>query len=103
VRDRLGEILGLDDREVDATVVRTASLVAVLGGDDMSRIELAEALEDELGERTVGFSIDDEDLAELETIADLVDYVLSRLETPGPERPSERGAGPERPPERGEQ
>ncbi len=46
----------------------------------MARIELAEALEAELGERTVGFSIDDEDLAELETVADLVDYVVALLD-----------------------
>jgi acyl carrier protein len=59
--------------------VPEASLAGDLGADDMARIELAEALEDELGERTVGFSIDDEDLAELDTVAELVDYVVGRL------------------------
>jgi acyl carrier protein len=80
VRDRLGEILGLDEGAADAAVVPGASLAGDLGADDMARIELAEALEAELGERTVGFTIDDEDLAELETVADLVDYVVARLE-----------------------
>ena len=38
-----------------------------------------EALEEELGERTVGFSIDDEDLVDLRTVRDAVDYVVARL------------------------
>jgi acyl carrier protein len=84
VRDRLGEILGLDEATAEAAVVPEASLGGDLGADDMARIELAEALEDELGERTVGFSIDDEDLAELETVADVVDYVVARLEGDAP-------------------
>ena len=42
-------------------------------------IELVEALEEELGERTVGFHIDDEDLADLKTVRDAVDYVVGRL------------------------
>jgi acyl carrier protein len=79
VRDRLADILGLDDAVADQLLVPEASLAGDLGADDMARIELAESLEDELGERTVGFSIDDEDLAELETVADLVDYVVARL------------------------
>jgi acyl carrier protein len=90
VRDRLGEILGLDEVAAEAAVVPSASLDDDLGTDDMARIELAEALEAELGERTVGFSIDDEDLAELETVAELVDYVVARLEAPGPDAPAER-------------
>jgi acyl carrier protein len=90
VRDRLGEILGLDEVAADVAVVPEASLAGDLGADDMARIELAEALEAELGERTVGFTIDDEDLAELETVADLVDYVVARLDgldRPGPGAP----------------
>ena len=84
VRDRLGEILGLDEAAADLAVVPEASLADDLGTDDMARIELAEALEAELGERTVGFTIDDEDLAELETVAELVDYVLARLDPAPP-------------------
>jgi acyl carrier protein len=38
-----------------------------------------EILEAELGERTVGFSVDDEDLAELTTVGEAVDYVVTRL------------------------
>jgi acyl carrier protein len=41
---------------------------------------MVEALEEELGERTVGFRIDDEDLEDLRTVRDAVDYVYAKLE-----------------------
>ena len=41
--------------------------------------ELVEALEEELGERTVGFRIEDEDLEDLKTVRDAVDYVYARV------------------------
>ena len=50
-----------------------------LDADDFALIELVEALEDELGERTVGFTIDDDDLVELRTVRDAVDCVVGRL------------------------
>jgi hypothetical protein len=37
-------------------------------------------VEIELGERTVGLSIDDDDLAELDTVRDLVECVFARVE-----------------------
>ena len=37
-----------------------------------------EALEEELGERTVGYRIEDEDLEDLKTVRDAVDYVHDR-------------------------
>ena len=42
-------------------------------------IELVEALEEEIGERTVGFRIEDEDLEDLKTVRDAVDYVVGRI------------------------
>ena len=36
-------------------------------------------LEEELSERSVGFRIDDEDLEDLKTVRDAVDYVVGRL------------------------
>ena len=42
-------------------------------------IELVEAIEEELCERTVGFRIDDEDLEDLKTVRDAVDYVVARI------------------------
>ena len=35
--------------------------------------------EEELSERSVGFRIDDEDLEDLKTVRDAVDYVVGRL------------------------
>jgi acyl carrier protein len=75
IRERLGEIL-----EVDESVITLDSNFADdLNADSLALIELVEALEDELGERTVGFSIDDEDLGDLRTVRDAVDYVTHRL------------------------
>ena len=42
----------------------------ILAADSLALIELVEALEEELGERTVGFRIDDEDLEDLKTVRD---------------------------------
>jgi acyl carrier protein len=74
IRDRLAELLGLDVGSVNET-----DQLADLGVDDIVLVDLAELLEDELGERTIGFHIDDEDLQELETVRDAIDDVLSRL------------------------
>ena len=77
IRERLSEILEIDE----ATITREANFADDLGADSLALIELVEALEEELGERTVGFSIDDEDLGDLKTVRDAVDYVIHRLGT----------------------
>ena len=75
VRDRLADIL-----EIDAgTVNEGDSFADDLDADSLALIELVEAIEEELGERTVGFRIDDEDLEDLKTVRDAVDYVYGRL------------------------
>lgn len=75
IRERLAEIL-----EIDAsTITRESSFVDDLGADSLALIELVEALEEDIGERTVGFAFDDEDLADLRTVGDAVDYVVARL------------------------
>lgn len=51
-----------------------------LGADSLALIELVEALEEELSERTVGFRIDDEDLEDLKTVRDAIDYVMAKLQ-----------------------
>ena len=51
-----------------------------LDADDYAVIDLVEAVELELGERTVALSIDDDDLAELLTVRDAVDCVVARLD-----------------------
>ena len=75
VRERLAEILEIEP----ATINEGDSFVDDLDADSLALIELVEAIEEELGERSVGFRIDDEDLEDLKTVRDAVDYVHSRL------------------------
>ena len=75
IRDRLADIL-----EVDPTAIKEGdSFTDDLQADSLALIELAEALEEELGERSVGFRIEDEDLEDIKTVRDAVDYVLARV------------------------
>jgi acyl carrier protein len=76
VRDELADILEIDP----ATISESSSFAEDLGADSLALIELVEALEEELSERTVGFRIEDEDLEDLRTVRDAVDYVVSKLE-----------------------
>ena len=75
IRERLAEILEIDEDRVTLE----SNFSEDLDADSLALIELVEALEDEVGERTVGFSIDDDDLADLKTVRDAVDYVVARL------------------------
>jgi acyl carrier protein len=79
VRERLAEILEIDE----SRITREARFAEDLDADSLALIELVEALEEELGERTVGFSFDDEDLVDLRTVGDAVDYVVARLGAAG--------------------
>lgn len=75
VRDRLADIL-----EIEASSINEGdSFADDLDADSLALIELVEALEEELGERSVGFRIEDEDLEDLKTVRDAVDYVVARL------------------------
>ncbi len=75
IRERLSEILEIDESRITLDATFTDDLDA----DSLALIELVEALEEELGERTVGFTFDDEDLVDLHTVRDAVDYVVQRL------------------------
>ena len=75
VRDRLADILEVDPSGIG----EGASFQDDLDADSLALIELVEALEEELGERSVGFRIEDEDLEDLKTVRDAVDYVVSRF------------------------
>ena len=78
-RDRLADIL-----EIDPSVISEGqSFVDDLDADSLALIELVEALEEELSERAAGFRIDDEDLADLKTVRDAVDYVVERTRQGG--------------------
>ena len=76
IRDRLADILEIDPGQI----VESSSFSEDLDADSLALIELVEALEEELGERTVGFHIDDEDLEDLKTVRDAVDYVVAKLD-----------------------
>ena len=74
IRERLAEILEIDE----SRITRDASFADDLEADSLALIELVEALEEELADRTVGFRIADEDLEDLKTVRDAVDYVHER-------------------------
>jgi len=75
IRDRLADIL-----EIEAdTITEPKSFAEDLQADSLALIELVEALEEEIGERTVGFRIEDEDLEDLKTVRDAVDYISARV------------------------
>ncbi len=76
VRDQLADILEIEP----STVSESSSFAEDLDADSLALIELVEALEEEFGERTVGFRIEDEDLEDLRTVRDAVDYVVAKLE-----------------------
>ena len=75
VKASLADIL-----EIDAsTISEGQSFVDDLEADSLALIELVESLEEELSDRTVGFRIEDEDLEDLKTVRDAVDYVHTRV------------------------
>ena len=74
IRDRLADILEIEP----STITEGQSFVDDLEADSLALIELVEGLEEEIGERTVGFRIEDEDLEDLKTVRDAVDYVFER-------------------------
>ena len=70
-------------RSSRTAITEGQSFVDDLDADSLALIELVEALEEELSERTIGFRIDDEDLADLKTVRDAVDYVHARTSNGG--------------------
>lgn len=74
VRDRLADILEIEPGSIN----EGDSFVDDLDADSLALIELVEGLEEEIGERTAGFRIEDEDLEDLKTVRDAVDYVFDR-------------------------
>jgi len=77
VREQLAEILEIEPD----LVVPDARLRDDLDADDYALIELAEAVEGELGERMVGLAIDDEDLAEWRTVRDAIECIAAGLDS----------------------
>ena len=74
VQVQLAEIL----EKSPADILEDASF-ADLGADSLALIELVEALEENLATYVAGFHIDDEDLEDLLSVRDAVDYVAAKL------------------------
>ncbi len=74
VRDRLADILEIEPSGIG----EGQSFVDDLEADSLALIELVEALEEALSGRIADFRIDDEDLEDLKTVRDAVDYVHDR-------------------------
>ncbi len=75
IRDQLAEILEIEPNKVP----EGASFSDDLNADSLAIIELVEALEEELSEYVEDFRIDDEDLEDLRTVRDAVDYISDKL------------------------
>ncbi len=76
IRDRLADILEVDP----GAISEGSSFSDDLEADSLALIELVEAIEEQLSERGGGFRIEDEDLEDLRTVRDAVDYVCARLD-----------------------
>jgi acyl carrier protein len=75
VKEELAEILEKSPDEIVEDVSFTD-----LGADSLALIELVEALEETLASYAAGFHIDDEDLENLLSVRDAVDYVVVKLQ-----------------------
>ena len=75
VRDQLADILEMEPSAIN----EASSFVDDLDADSLALIELVEGLEEELSERSVGFRIEDDDLQDLKTVRDAIDYVMARV------------------------
>ncbi len=71
VRDSLSDILEIEPD----TITEGQSFSDDLEADSLALIELVEALEEALSDRVTDFRIEDEDLEDLKTVRDAVDYV----------------------------
>ncbi len=74
IRERLADILEIEP----SAISEGASFTDDLDADSLALIELVEAIEEEMTERSAGFRIEDEDLEDLKTVRDAVDYVVER-------------------------
>ena len=75
IRELLADILEIEP----STISESSSFAEDLDADSLALIELVVGIEEELSERAVDFRIDDEDLEELRTVRDAVDYVHAKL------------------------
>jgi acyl carrier protein len=72
VRTHLAEILEIES----SAISETSSFADDLGADSIALIELVDSLEQEFSQSIPDFAFDDDDLADLRTVADAVDYIV---------------------------
>lgn len=75
VCDHLADILEIEPSDIN----EGDSFADDLDADSLALIELVEIIEEEMAERSVGFRIEDENLQDLRTVRDAVDYVMAQL------------------------
>ena len=75
IRNHLADILEIEP----AGISETSSFTDDLNADSLALIELVDAIEEEFSSQDNSFRIDDEDLEELKTVRDAVDYVVEKL------------------------
>jgi len=75
IRDRLAEILELEPGDIN----EGDSFQDDLDADSLAWIALVAASEEELSERRGRCRIEDDDLEDLKTVRDAVDYVMGRV------------------------
>ncbi len=76
VRTQLADILEISPDKI----AESSSFTDDLDADSLALIELVESLEEELRRQVADFRIDDQDLEDLRTVRDAVDYVTAKLE-----------------------
>jgi acyl carrier protein len=75
ITGHLAEIL-----EIDAAAINEDdSFTEDLHLGSLELIELVEAIEEEFAQRNPGFRVEDDDLEDLKSVRDAVDYVIARL------------------------
>jgi len=75
IRKQLADILEIDEGRIS----ESSSFVDDLDADSLALIELVEAIESEFSQGDHTFRIEDEDLEDLRTLRDAVDYVAEVL------------------------
>ena len=72
VRTHLAEILEMEITNIS----EDSSFADDLGADSITLIELVDSLEQEFSKTIPDFAFDDDDLVELRTVADAIDYIV---------------------------
>ncbi len=76
ISNNLADILEIEP----SSIFETASFSDDLNADSLALIELVEAMEEEFSSGDHSFRIEDEDLEDLKTVRDAVNYVAEKLE-----------------------